>query len=90
MPYRTSCDSCSSDRLLSIGGKVSDMFNAEYKNVSYNGYVPDDLGVGGGDYLEMDICLDCGKVQDILKAADPEFFTDAEESEDEDDEDDLW
>jgi len=74
------CDGCSSDRLLSVGGKTSDLFNAEFHNVGYEGYVPSDLGIGGSDYIEMEICLDCGKVQGILKAEDPEFYTDAKES----------
>ena len=78
------CDSCHGDRLLTFGGKVSDMFNADFKNASYEGYVPEDLGIGGGDYIEMTICLDCGKAQDILKAEDPEFYTDAKESVEED------
>ncbi len=78
------CDGCSSDRLLSVSGKTSDMFNAEFKNARYEGYVPQDLGVGGGDYIEIEFCLDCGKVQGILKAEDPEFYTEAEDDEDED------
>jgi hypothetical protein len=28
-----------------------------------DGYVPDDLGIGGGDYVEFDMCLTCGQVQ---------------------------
>ena len=80
------CDKCSSDRLLTIGGKVSDMFNASFKTADYEGYVPHDLGVGGGDYIEVEICLDCGKVQGIEKAQDPEFYTEAKESANEDEE----
>jgi hypothetical protein len=30
---------------------------------SHDGYVPDDLGIGGGDYVEFDYCLDCGQLQ---------------------------
>jgi len=80
------CDGCSSDRLLSVNGKVSDMFSADFKNADYQGYVPRDLGVGGGDYIELEICLDCGKVQGIKKAEDPEFYTEAKESSEEDEE----
>lgn len=32
-------------------------------NIEFDGYVPDDLGIGGGDYVEFDLCLDCGQVQ---------------------------
>jgi hypothetical protein len=31
-------------------------------DVEHDGYVPDDLGVGGGDYVELDLCLNCGTV----------------------------
>jgi hypothetical protein len=27
------------------------------------GYVPSGVGVGGGDYLKFDYCLDCGQIQ---------------------------
>jgi hypothetical protein len=29
----------------------------------YHGYVPRDLGIGGGDDVEFDYCLDCGQIQ---------------------------
>lgn len=28
-----------------------------------DGYVPDDIGVGGGDYLKVIYCADCGQLQ---------------------------
>jgi len=28
-----------------------------------DGYVPDDMGIGGGDYIRLHICLECGQVQ---------------------------
>jgi hypothetical protein len=27
------------------------------------GYLPEDLGIGGGDALEIDYCLECGQIQ---------------------------
>ena len=80
------CDGCSSKRLLAVGGKTSDMFNANFQNADYEGYVPNDLGIGGGDYIDIEICLDCGKVQGIAKAEDPEFYTNAKEVAEEDEE----
>lgn len=71
------CDKCSGDRILSITGKTSDLFNAEFKNASYDGYVPGDLGIGEGDMIEIDVCLDCGKLQGILNANDPNFYNEA-------------
>jgi hypothetical protein len=29
----------------------------------HDGYVPRDLGIGGGDYLEFTFCLDCGLIK---------------------------
>jgi hypothetical protein len=31
-------------------------------DAEYDGYVPDDLGIGGGDYVEINLCLECGQV----------------------------
>jgi hypothetical protein len=31
--------------------------------VEHHGYVPRDIGIGGGDYLKMSYCLDCGQIQ---------------------------
>lgn len=34
------CIKCKSDRIISINGKTSDCFNAQYKTIDYDGYVP--------------------------------------------------
>lgn len=39
------------------------MCSAYFGDKVYDGYVPDGLNVGGGDYLEFNMCLNCGKVQ---------------------------
>lgn len=63
------CQRCLSNRLNDVGGKVSDLFHAaicDFENdtvLEHDGYVPDDMGIGGGDYLEMVYCLDCGQIQ---------------------------
>jgi hypothetical protein len=31
--------------------------------VEHHGYVPRDLGIGGGDYVKLSYCLDCGQIQ---------------------------
>ena len=61
-----SCTSCNSDRILSISAKCSDLFSMTYKGNSGHGYVPQNLFFGKdqyGDYVDMDFCLDCGKIQ---------------------------
>lgn len=54
---------CGSDRLLLVNGKVSDMCSVTVGEHTRDGYVPRNLNIGGGDYLEIEFCLDCGKVQ---------------------------
>lgn len=29
----------------------------------HEGYVPQEFGVGGGDYIEFSFCLECGQIQ---------------------------
>ena len=61
-----SCDKCSSDRIISIGGKTSDMFNCQYKDIDHGGYVPEGIIIGDGgygDYIQFNLCLECGKIQ---------------------------
>lgn len=61
---------CGSDRFLFIGAKCSDMCYAEYRpqlhsNEMYvkDGYVPGLDGLGGGDYIKMQVCCVCSRIQ---------------------------
>lgn len=57
------CQRCQSGRVADMGGKVSDMCFYSVGDNQQNGYVPGDMGVGGGDYLEFKYCMDCGQLQ---------------------------
>lgn len=57
------CQKCGSTRIVRAGGKVSDMFGARIGEHDHEGYVPRDLGIGSGDYMELDYCADCGQIQ---------------------------
>lgn len=67
------CTNCRSERVLSVSGKCSDMgwaclqprsdAKASDKVIENTGYVPADLNIGGGDYLEIDVCLECGHMR---------------------------
>ena len=57
------CDKCNSDRVASIQGKCSDQFSMLFQGEDIQGEVPKNLNIGEGDYIEMGICMDCGKVQ---------------------------
>lgn len=67
------CDRCNSERVVSISGKCSDLFNANYSDKELTDYVPNDMGIGGGDYIEFSYCLECGKIQGEFPIPDPEF-----------------
>ena len=57
-----SCE-CGSDKILYLGGKCSDLAYAQLGEVEKDGYVPYIAGIGGGDYIEMSICVECHRVQ---------------------------
>jgi hypothetical protein len=65
---------CGSERIANINVKCNDAFFIEIEDceegkstgngqVEYHGYVPRDLGIGGGDYVKLSYCLDCGQIQ---------------------------
>lgn len=57
------CQRCGSNRLAEISGKSSDCNSIDIEGKKFDGYVPNDIGIGGGDYIEMSWCLDCGQIQ---------------------------
>lgn len=59
------CDKCQSERVAEITAKCSDMCSYSLKDSKMHGnyYAPDDMGIGGGDYIEFNWCLECGKIQ---------------------------
>ncbi len=63
-----SCSKCNSIRIAYINSKCSDCFSAQITidkdhDIDYDGYVPDDMGIGGGDNVKFSYCLDCGQIQ---------------------------
>lgn len=60
------CRHCSSNRVATVSAKCSDMCNVLYpgKKDYTDGYVPKDIGIGAGDYIEFDWCMNCGMIQD--------------------------
>ena len=66
------CKSCGSERVLEVGAHASDMFywNIDIRNEDGHlvehegeGYLPREFGIGGGDDLRIQLCLDCGQEQ---------------------------
>ena len=60
-----SCQNCMSDRMRSVGGKCSDLGFVQVNHLilEKDGYLPYDLNIGGGDYIELEVCLECGQLQ---------------------------
>lgn len=56
---------CGSERIASVSAKCSDCCCVKYspEDEYKDGYVPSDMGIGGGDYVEFEWCLDCGLIQ---------------------------
>lgn len=59
------CQRCESPRIVSISSKSSDMnvVCVSGEERQQDGYVPSDMGIGGGDYVEFSWCLKCGQIQ---------------------------
>lgn len=61
-----SCQRCKSDRIVTIHGKTSDLFDMDANGKHKSGYVPTNLffGEGGyGDYMKVTFCAECGQIQ---------------------------
>lgn len=57
------CQRCSSDRIAEVNAKCSDCCGVSIAKYNDGGYVPDDMGIGGGDYVEFRWCMECGQIQ---------------------------
>ena len=57
------CQKCKSERIASIYGKCNDLTQVSVDEHEHVGYFPHDLGLGGGDDIQFDVCLDCGQVK---------------------------
>lgn len=76
--------SCTHKRIADVTGKCSDMFNATVNGIEYSDYVPDDMGIGGGDYMRFSYCLDCGQIQGDFPLPETEIERNANEEDDDD------
>lgn len=57
------------------------MFNLQIGDKEHDGYVLGDFGIGGGDYMEMELCLDCGQMQGDFPLPETALEAGKEESE---------
>ncbi len=87
------CSNCKSDRIAGVNAKCSDLCYARIGTYEHQGYVPSDMGIGGGDYVEFKWCLDCGRIVGqwpVFPDTDEwEPDDDADDGPDDDEEDDM-
>ena len=58
------CERCKNKRILSVMGKCSDLTAFSIGNIEKQGEpVPEDINIGGGDYIRFNLCLNCGQLQ---------------------------
>jgi hypothetical protein len=67
------CKGCKSPRILQVSAKCADCFTVAVGGHEHDGYVPGDLGIGDGDYVEFDMCMNCGRVQGSFPLAEAEL-----------------
>ena len=57
---------CEHKNKISVTSKCSDCcylkFFHDGRVGEHEGYVPKNIGIGGGDYIEFDYCADCGMI----------------------------
>ena len=79
-----SCQRCNSNRIATIGGKTSDTCSVTITSptndrIRFNDYVPCDMNIGCGDYLDFKLCLDCGQVQGMFPLPETKYEREAAE-----------
>lgn len=60
---RPTCQRCEGTRVASLSAKSSDANFITLNGKDHDGYVLPRMGVGEGDYVEINWCLDCGQIQ---------------------------
>ncbi len=77
------CMCCENPKIATISAKCSDKFMFNSKGIKYVGYVPYDIGIGGGEYISFELCLSCGKIRDFVENASDlaEFLEDNKQKE---------
>jgi hypothetical protein len=63
MELRMKCTRCESVRIAQVSAKCSDLCCVQQDGQDKDGYVPYGMGIGGGDYVQFEWCLECGQMQ---------------------------
>lgn len=75
------CTDCLSERIMWVSAKCNDMCQLKIGDKEKDGYVPDGIGIGGGDYIEFEYCLECGKIQYAFPVIENHVFKDEDNEE---------
>lgn len=59
------CQRCGAEKLAEVSAQCDDRCQVSFPDgkEQEDGYVPSNLGIGGGDYIEIAYCLNCGQIQ---------------------------
>lgn len=76
----TKIEACSHQRILQVSAKSVDCCFVRWPNGEVsNGYAPTVPGLCHGDYIEVDVCIDCGRLvgfpagqDDVILAEQPD------------------
>lgn len=62
---------CGSVKIIEINGKCGDLFSVKELETgrTREGYIPSELGLGHGDYINFRLCLSCMTIQTPLLAS---------------------
>jgi len=72
--HPVTCQKCKSTRIFEVNSKASDCHWTYFNGKEDVGYLNSNIGIGGGDYLEMTYCLECGQIQGKWPLPDPDNF----------------
>ena len=56
--------------IIRVSAKCSDMCMISGDGIDYDGYVPQRTGIGGADYIDMEIDTNTGQIVDFPKLTD--------------------
>ena len=70
------CTECGSERVYRACGHGKDLNWFSFRGSERNGYLPYVCNLGGGDDLEIAVCLECGQAQGTWPVEDPVFEED--------------
>lgn len=60
---------CEHKRKLYVSGKCDDRVSVSTSTDAHHGYMIEGIGLGGGDYIRLEICMDCQRVIGLAPAS---------------------